>query len=194
MRFYEGEPEFVKYGARISPIRIADESVTLNLKNPIDRRRLEVAKELRDLGKFPFDPSDPLIEIVEPETEDLEAAAKFDREYEAMRIFKEELSNPDDLRQFAHYFGLGDGKDATVKRNMLEMVKASPNQFIEGWQDSFRHLMILTRRAIDKGLISLRADTNIYFFGDKVLGVNYAEVVATLAGDSQLVAVLNSKL
>lgn len=194
VRFYEGEEGFKTYGAKVSNIRVDDAGLTLNLSNPLDLRKYEVAKEMEQLGIFPFEAQEPLLQIVEPDVEDNNAVSQFDNKLKAMNILAVELADPNDLRNFAFYFGLSEGKDTTVKRNMIDLAEKSPEQFIEGWNDEFRHLMVLTRKAIDKGLISLRADTNIYSFGDKVLGMNHNEIVNTLALDTPLVAVLNSKV
>jgi len=54
--------------------------------------------------------------------------------------------------------------------------------------------MVLTRKAIDKGLITLRGDTNIYVYGEVPLGMNHAEIVTALAKDTTLTTLLNSKV
>lgn len=194
MRFKEDEEGFKQFGGRVIPLRVGDDGVTLNLKNPQDNLRYTVAKEMRDMGVFPFEPQDTLIQIIEPEAEDNSAVDVFDRKLKAMKVISEDLSDPKELREFAYYFGLGDGKDVTVKRNMIDLAETSPEQFLEGWNDEFRHIMVLVRKSIDKGLIGFKADTGIYVFGDKVLGMNHNEIVLTLAKDTALVAVLNNKV
>jgi len=194
MRFKEDEEGFKRFGGRVTPLRVGDDGVVLNLKNPLDNLRYTVAKEMRDKGIFPFEPQEPLVMIIEPEAEDNSAVDAFDRELKAMKVISEDLADPKDLREFAHYFGLADGKDVTVKRNMIDLAKTSPEQFLEGWTDEFRHIMVLVRKSIDKGIIGLKADTGIYVFGEKVLGMNHNEIVTTLAKDTALVAVLNNKV
>lgn len=194
MRFEEGEEGFKQYGARIYNLRVDDSGVVLNLANALDNKRFQIASEMKELGLFPFEAQDQLVDIIEPEKEDLASVEKFDRKLKAAKIISEELGDIKDLRQFAFYFGLADGKDVTVRKHMIELAENDPEQFIEGWENPFRHLMVLTRKAIDKGLITLRADTNIYFYADKLLGSNYEEIVNTLAKDSALTAVLNSKV
>ncbi len=194
MRFKEDEEGFKTFGGRVIPLRVSDDGVILNLRNPQDNLRYEVAKEMRDLGIFPFETQEPLIQIIEPEAEDNSAVHKFDRKLQAMKVISDDFSDPKALREFAYYFGLGDGKDVTVKRNMIELAETSPEQFLEGWNDEFRHIMVLVRKSIDKGIIGLKADTGIYVFGEKVLGMNHNEIVTTLAKDTALVAVLNNKV
>lgn len=77
---------------------------------------------------------------------------------------------------------------------MYEIADQDPARLIEAWEDPLRNAMVLTRKAIDKGLIGLRSDTNIYYYGDKVLGTTLTEVASTLTKDAPLMAVLNSKI
>jgi len=194
MRFEDDSKEARLYGTAIRPLRIDDNGVTLNLSRPIEKLQYDIAIEMREKGVFPFQASSTLIDIIEPEVEDAEAEKRFDRKYQAMKIINEELQDPKDLREFAYYFGLADGKDSTVKRNMIDMADDNPESILEAWADSFRHLMVLTRKAVDKGLITMRGDTNIYVFGDVPLGMNYNEIVTSLAKDTTLTTLLNSKV
>lgn len=194
MRFDDDSKEARLYGTAIRPLRIDDSGTTLNLSRAIDKMQYDIAIEMREKGVFPFQPSSTLIDIIEPEIEDAEAEKRFDRKYQAMKIINEELQDPKDLREFAYYFGLAEGKDSTVKRNLIDLADDSPESILEGWSDAFRHLMVLTRKAIDKGLITMRGDTNIYVFGDVPLGMSHNEIVTTLAKDSTLTTLLNSKV
>lgn len=194
MRFDDDSKEARLYGTAIRPLRIDDSGTTLNLSRAIDKMQYDIAIEMREKGVFPFQPSSTLIDIIEPEVEDAEAEKRFDRKYQAMKIINEELQDPKDLREFAYYFGLAEGKDSTIKRNLIDLADDSPESILEGWSDAFRHLMVLTRKAIDKGLITMRGDTNIYVFGDVPLGMSHNEIVTTLAKDSTLTTLLNSKV
>ena len=194
MRFEEGSAEAKLFGLAIRPLRVDDNGTTLNLSKPIDKLQYDIACEMRDKGVFPFQPSSILVDIIEPEVEDAEAEKRFDRKFKAMKIINEELQDPKDLREFAYYFGLHEGKDSTVKRNMIDLADDSPESIIEAWGDAFRHLMVLTRKAVEKGLITLRGDTNIYVYGEVPLGMNYSEIVAALAKDTTLTTLLNSKV
>lgn len=193
MQFKEDEPEFKKYGGRQYPLRVDDNGVVLDLTDPLQNRQYQIAKEMRDLGIHPFHPAESWVEIIEPEKEDNTFIERFDRRTKAIAILNE-LSDPDDMREFAHYFGLGVGKDNSVKRNMYEIADEDPARLIEAWEDPLRNAMVLTRKAIDKGLIGLRSDTNIYYYGEKVLGTTITEVASTLTKDAPLMAVLNSKI
>lgn len=194
MRFEEGSAEAKLYGLNMRPLRVDDNGVTLNLARPWDKLQYDIAVEMRDRGVFPFQPSSVLIDIIEPEIEDKEAEKRFDRKYQAMKIINEELQDPKDLREFAYYFGLAEGKDSAVKRNMIDLADDSPESVLDAWGDAFRHLMVLTRKAIEKGLITLRGDTGIYVYGEMPLGMNYSEIVTALAKDTTLTTLLNSKV
>ena len=194
MRFEEGSSEAKVYGLNTRPLRVDDNGVTLNLARPWDKLQYDIAVEMRDKGVFPFQPSSVLVDIIEPEIEDAHAEEKFNRKYQAMKIINEELQDPKDMREFAYYFVLAEGKDSTVKRNLIDLADDSPETILDAWGDAFRHLMVLTRKAIDKGLITLRGDTNIYVYGEVPLGMNHAEIVTALAKDTTLTTLLNSKV
>lgn len=194
MRFEEDSKEAKMFGTAVRPLRIDDNGVTLNLAKPIDKMQYDIALEMREKGVFPFQPSSILIDIIEPDVEDEKADEKFNRKFQAMKIVQEELQDPKDLREFAYYFGLAEGKDSTVRRNLIDLAESTPEVVLEAWGDAFRHLMVLVRKAVDKGLITLRGDTNIYVYGEVPLGMNYNEMVTTLAKDSVLTTLLNSKV
>lgn len=194
MRFDEDSKEAKLFGLAVRPLRVDDNGVTLNLTKPIEKMQYEIALEMREKGVFPFQPSSVLIDIIEPDVEDEKAEKRFDRKYQAMKVLNEELQDPKDLREFAYYFGLAEGKDSTVRRNLIDIAEDTPETILEAWGDPFRHLMVLTRKAVEKGLITLRGDTNIYVYGEVPLGMNYAEIVTALAKDTTLTTLLNSKV
>jgi len=174
-------------------VSVTDEGLELNLENPVDKLKYDMAKEMEEKGLYPFSPSLKLLEIIEPEKEDYDEILSFDRKLIAMNLYQENLGDPKDLREFAIYFGLGDGSDNRVKRNMIELAESKPEEFIEGWNDPLRGIMILVRKGIDKGVIGYRGETNVYFYGDVPLGQNYAEIVNTLAKDSQLLLIVQNQ-
>lgn len=194
MRFDEDSKEARLFGTNIRPIRVDDNGLTLNLAKPVDKMQYEIALEMREKGVFPFQPSSVLIDIIEPDVEDEKADEKFNRKFQAMKIIQEELQDPKDLREFAYYFGLAEGKDSTVRRNMIDLAEDTPETVLEAWGDAFRHLMVLTRKAVERGVITLRGDTNIYVYGEVPLGMTYNEIVTTLAKDTTLTTLLNSKV
>lgn len=194
MRFDDDSKEARLFGTNIRPIRVDDNGLTLNLAKPVDKMQYEIALEMREKGVFPFQPSSVLIDIIEPDVEDEKADEKFNRKFQAMKIIQEELQDPKDLREFAYYFGLAEGKDSTVRRNMIDLAEDTPETVLEAWGDAFRHLMVLTRKAVERGVITLRGDTNIYVYGEVPLGMTYNEIVTTLAKDTTLTTLLNSKV
>lgn len=193
-RFSEDEKEFKTYGMTIHNVKVTDEPIELNLSNPIDNLRYRRLKEMQALGISVFNPSAPLLLLEEPEAEDAGAVKFFDRKFEALRILKEELSDPHDRREFAHYFGEHEGSDNRVFLNMQQRAEKSPEQFLSAWEDPLRPIYILVRKSIDKGLISLKGDTNLYYFGEQPLGFNFDEIVNTFGKDAALTTILNKRV
>lgn len=193
-RFNESDKEFKEYGNTTYNVIVTNEGKYLDLSNPIENMQYSRLKEMERLNLHPFKASEPILVIQEPEREDDNAIKFFDRQYEALRILKEELSDPVAQREFAHYWGEHEGTANRVFLNLRERAEKKPDEFISAWNDPLRTVIVLVRKSIDNGLITLRGDTGVYFFGEEALGRNFEEVAQSFAKDAALTTILNKRI
>jgi hypothetical protein len=182
------------YGDMTWSVTVSEEPVYFNLKDPIDNLKFRFAKQMRDKNLYPFQASSPILVIDEPEMEDAFAVDRFNLEVKAKNILSDKLSNPKDRREFAYYFGLHEGNDNRVMKNLIEKANDDPQGFIEAYDDEFKHIVILVRKAVDLGIVSRRGEIGIFYFNEHQLGVSFDDIVSELVKDEALLTLLNSEV
>jgi hypothetical protein len=182
------------YGEMVWSVTVSDEPVYFNLKDPIDNLKFRFAKQMRDKDLHPFQASSPILVIDEPEMEDAFAVDRFNLEIKAKNILAEKLSNPKDRREFAYYFGLHEGNDNRVMKSLIEKANDDPKGFIEAYEDDYKHIVILVRKAVDLGIVSRKGEIGIFYFNEHQLGVSFDDIVSELVKDEALLTLLNSEV
>lgn len=182
------------YGEMVWSVTVSDEPVYFNLKDPIDNLKFRFAKQMRDKDLHPFQASSPILVIDEPEMEDAFAVDRFNLEIKAKNILAEKLSNPKDRREFAYYFGLHEGNDNRVMKSLIEKSNDDPKGFIEAYEDDYKHIVILVRKAVDLGIVSRKGEIGIFYFNEHQLGVSFDDIVSELVKDEALLTLLNSEV
>lgn len=190
IKFDKTDPEYKTYGEMVWTVEVTNEPVYLDLKNPIDNLKYRVAKEMKELNLHPFSDANPLLIIEEPERDDHNKVDDFRRKMEALNILNS-MEDPDERREFAYYWGLHTGTDNRVFLSLQEVAEDRPNEFIEAYNDEYKSVVILTRKAIDLGLIAKRGDSHMYYFNDHQLGLRYDDIVDTLVKTPDVLAILN---
>ena len=182
------------YGEMTWGVTISEEPIYFNLKDPIDNLKFRFAKEMRDKDLHPFQASAPLLVIDEPEMDDASAVDRFELELKAKNIIADKMSNPKDRREFAYYFGLHEGNDNRVMKNLIEKANDDPRGFIEAYEDDYKHIVILVRKAVDLGIVSRKGEIGIFYFNEHQLGVSFDDIVSELVKDEALLTLLNSEV
>jgi len=178
------------YGEMVWSVTVSDEPVYFNLKDPIDNLKFRFAKQMRDKDLHPFQASSPILVIDEPEMEDAFAVDRFNLEIKAKNILAEKLSNPKDRREFAYYFGLHEGNDNRVMKSLIEKANDDPKGFIEAYEDDYKHIVILVRKAVDLGIVSRKGEIGIFYFNEHQLGVSFDDIVSELGKDEAILTLL----
>lgn len=193
IKFDKEQLEYKTYGEYVWTVEVTNEPVYLNLKDPIDNLKYRFAKELKDNNLHPFSHANPLLIIEEPERDDHDKVSDFKRQFEALSLLNG-IEDPDDRREFAYYWGVHTGTDTRVFLSLKEIAQDRPEEFIEAYNDEYKHVVILVRKAIDLGLVSKRGDTHMYYFNDHQLGLRYDDIVAELVKNADLLALLNREV
>lgn len=192
IKFDKDDKNYAVYGDLNFKVVVTDR-VFLDLADPVDALKYKKVKEAVELDIYPFKSPERLLILEEPELEDREAVINFDRQMEALNILKNELSDPSARREFAYYFGLHHGTNDRVFLNLKEIAEETPEKFISSFNDELKGVYITVNKAIDAGIISMKGETGVYYYGDAVLGLNRDEIVNTLSKDAALMTMISKK-
>ncbi len=192
MRFEKEDKEFKEYGERPFTFIVRDDNVELDLSNPIDNLKYRHLKQMKDLNLFPFEAASPKLEIIEPSKNDRDEKKFFDRKFKAMTILAE-MTDPEDQREFAHYWGIHQGSNDRVFVSLKEKAESEPEEFLSAWEDPLRPIYILIRKAVDKGLITQKT-SGVYYFGEEALGYNYDDIINSFAKDEAMATILSKRV
>jgi hypothetical protein len=182
------------YGDMAWSVTVSEEPVYFNLKDPIDNLKFRFAKQMKEKDLHPFNSSAPILVIDEPEMEDAFAVDRFNLELKAKNIIAEKLSDPKARREFAYYFGLHEGNDNRVMKSLIEKANDDPRGFIEAYEDDYKHIVILVRKAVDLGIVSRKGEIGIFYFNEHQLGVSFDDIVSELVKDEALLTLMNSEV
>ena len=100
----------------------------------------------------------------------------------------------DALTWVVNLMRLHEGNDNRVMKNLIEKANDDPQGFIEAYEDEFKHIVILVRKAVDLGIVSRRGEIGIFYFNEHQLGVSFDDIVSELVKDEALLTLLNSEV
>lgn len=161
----------------------------LNLENKNDR----LAYEHIRLHPIYIIGANPLLSIVNHETEADAFVAKKDLEARAMEIIQK--LNSTDLRDFARILLVTvkpGSSDLVIKRVLYEKATTDPGLIINEWENDLREYKSIIRKGLEQGIFT--AKHSRYMFNDQLMGVSFDTAVDWLKDNEDLIPQLNKKL
>lgn len=161
----------------------------LNLENNNDRLAYEHIRlhPIYVLG------ANPLLTIVNHETEADAFVAKKDLEARAMEIIQK--LNGSELRDFARILLVTvkpGSSDQVVKRVLYEKATTDPGLIINEWDNDLREYKSVVRKGLEQGIFT--AKHGRFMFNDQLMGTSFDGAVDWLKANDDLIPSLNKKM